>query len=101
MTFKARLTLLRLRVLAELRQRPNQAGADLMRTLGVASGSLYPLLYVLRDAGLVESRLEEQEPQELGRPRRRLYKLTDSGEEMARDAGVELSGLTRPGEALS
>jgi PadR family transcriptional regulator, regulatory protein PadR len=71
------------------------AGADLMRATGLASGSLYPILYSLEQAGVLESRWEEQEPATLGRPRRRLYRLTGAGEQAAREAAVEFEPLFR------
>jgi PadR family transcriptional regulator len=70
-----------------------------MRLVSLPSGSLYPLLYALEDAGLLSSRWESEEPPELRRPRRRLYKLTELGERQALEAVAELSGLTRPTEA--
>ena len=60
---------------------------------------MYPLLYVLEDAGLIESRWESEEPHELRRPRRRLYKLTELGEQQALEAVAQLAGLTQPREA--
>ncbi|HEY7270141.1 MAG TPA: PadR family transcriptional regulator, partial [Dehalococcoidia bacterium] len=46
----------------------------------VAHGTLYKALDRLRRAGLIESRWEEPEPAHAeGRPRRRLYRLTQAG----------------------
>jgi DNA-binding PadR family transcriptional regulator len=66
--------------------RSELAGADLMKTARLSSGTLYPLLLRLEKAGLLTSRWEPERPQELGRPRRRLYRLTSAGVEVAREA---------------
>src|SRR5689334_20709118 len=95
---QVRISHQRLKVLARLLEPVGAelAGADIMRLTGLASGSLYPILYALEDGGLVESRWEKEEPQALGRPRRRLYKLTALGERTARSAFAELVSLTEP-----
>jgi PadR family transcriptional regulator PadR len=49
------------------------------------SGTLYPILIRLEDAGWLESRWEETSASELGRPRRRLYLLTGLGTRAATD----------------
>lgn len=64
-------------------------GFDVMDATGLPSGTVYPLLRRLDDAGAVRSEWEERaEARERGRPRRRLYRLTDEGRravEAARD----------------
>ena len=60
-------------------------GYDLMKSTGLSSGTLYPLLMRMTEQGLVEA--EWQEPARLGRPARHAYRLrehlkvcdTDSG----------------------
>jgi PadR family transcriptional regulator, regulatory protein PadR len=59
--------------------RKRLAGADIMRAANVSSGTMYPLLIRLEEAGLIESKWETESPQSLGRPRRRLYRLTAAG----------------------
>jgi PadR family transcriptional regulator PadR len=71
------------------------SGADLMPRTGLASGSLYPILYALEDAGVLESRWESEDPQALGRPRKRLYKLTALGAQTADTAGTQIAPLMR------
>jgi PadR family transcriptional regulator PadR len=66
------------------------AGADVMRKSALTSGTLYPLLIRFEDAGLLTSEWETQAPEDLGRPRRRIYSLTSTGVELARR---ELAGL--------
>ena len=75
------------------------AGADIMRQTGLASGSLYPILYALETGNLVKSRWEDrEEAHALGRPRRCLYKLTALGERTTREALTDLvpSGVLAP-----
>lgn len=56
-------------------------GYELGREVGLKAGSLYPILIRLSDRELVEASWED-EPSP-GRPARHLYRLTDSGMEMA------------------
>jgi len=55
------------------------SGAEVGRATKLASGTLYPILMRLEEAGWVESRWETEDPHELGRPRRRLYQITGVG----------------------
>jgi len=71
--------------------RAEYAGAELMQQANLSSGTLYPLLIRLESLGLLESRWEEGDPAELGRPLRRFYKLTSRGAEVAYRALSELS----------
>lgn len=61
-------------------------GYDIMLGAGIKSGSLYPILARLEEAGWVESEWETVEPSAEGRPRRRYYRLTPSGTAFAVDA---------------
>ena len=65
-------------------------GLELSRASGLKSGKLYPLLDRLQAEGWVQSRWEDAEPSETGRPRRRLYQLTATGAHEARLVLVEL-----------
>jgi DNA-binding PadR family transcriptional regulator len=71
--------------------RAELAGSDLMRVARVSSGTLYPILLRFEKAGLLESRWEEETPESLGRPRRRFYRMTQAGAQVARDALGQLS----------
>lgn len=71
--------------------RAELAGADLMKAARLSSGTLYPILLRFEKAGLLESRWESDAPEELGRPRRRFYRMTRAGATVARDALGELS----------
>jgi PadR family transcriptional regulator PadR len=93
-----RLSLQALRVLALLAERPQQglAGAEIRRSTGIASGTLYPILARLEAAGWLQSRWEQVDPSEVGRPRRRFYSLTAVGaREVARTFQEQLA--FRPG----
>ena len=82
-----------LKVLATLMASPNEelSGADIGRTTKLASGTLYPILMRLEQAGWVESRWETGEPSLLGRPRRRLYQMTALGARSARSAFEDIT----------
>lgn len=71
--------------------RAEMAGTELMRIARVSSGTLYPILLRFEKAGLLQSRWEEELPELLGRPRRRFYRMTQAGAQVARDALGELS----------
>jgi DNA-binding PadR family transcriptional regulator len=66
--------------------RSRLAGADIMRIARLSSGTLYPLLVRFEKAGLIEGDWEAGDPKELGRPVRRLYRLTSAGVQLARQA---------------
>ncbi len=55
------------------------SGYSMSKQLSIASGTLYPLLAKMEQAGLVEAEWEQEDPSELGRPRRRYYKITGEG----------------------
>src|ERR1700704_5803741 len=76
-----RLSLQTLRVLEAFLENPTEqlAGADVQRRSSLASGTLYPILLRLESAGWFVSRWEAVDPASVGRPRRRLYRLTPSG----------------------
>ena len=71
--------------------RAELAGSELMRVARVSSGTLYPILLRFEKAGLLQSRWEEETPESLGRPRRRFYRMTQAGAQVAHDALGELS----------
>jgi PadR family transcriptional regulator, regulatory protein PadR len=62
-------------------------GFDILDDTGLESGTVYPILRRLEDAGCVRSRWEPAErAQREGRPPRRYYELTGAGAEMLREA---------------
>ncbi|HEX6057388.1 MAG TPA: PadR family transcriptional regulator [Gemmatimonadaceae bacterium] len=67
--------------------RGTRHGFDILDATGLASGTVYPILRRLEDAGLVRSRWEPvQRARDEGRPPRRYYELTGAGAEVAREA---------------
>ena len=76
-----RMSLQTLQVLEAFLENPTQelAGADVQKRGQLASGTLYPILLRLESAGWFVSRWEAVDPSHVGRPRRRLYRLTPSG----------------------
>lgn len=65
-------------------------GLEIAKEAGIKSGTLYPALARLERDGLLESRWEEADPAEEGRPRRRMYTLTAPGITAANEARREL-----------
>jgi len=82
-----RMSLQTLRVLEAFLASPADelSGADVHKRTALASGTLYPILLRLESAGWFVSRWEKIDPGAVGRPRRRLYRLTPSGLADARE----------------
>lgn len=78
----ARINLNGMKVLGAFMDNPRLelSGADIARGTHLLSGTLYPLMIRFEKAGLLKSRWEKEEASELGRPRRRLYKITGIGQ---------------------
>jgi PadR family transcriptional regulator, regulatory protein PadR len=90
-----RLTTQTLKALAALMSDRNElSGAEIAQTTKLASGTLYPILLRLEQAKWVESRWETEDPRELGRPRRRFYRITGLGAKKTRAAFHEMAILT-------
>lgn len=70
-------------------------GLQLSKEAGIASGTVYPMLARLENAGWLESRWEDAGPANEGRPRRRLYRLTGLGERMAYGQLEEIAQLAK------
>ena len=66
------------------------SGAEIGRATKLASGTLYPILMRLEGAGWLESHWETEDPQALGRPRRRFYRITAVGAKKAKAAFRDL-----------
>ncbi|MFP5205341.1 MAG: PadR family transcriptional regulator [Acidobacteriota bacterium] len=66
------------------------SGAEIARSTKLASGTLYPILFRLENAGWLESRWEEVTPSVVKRPRKRLYHVTALGERRTKDSFREL-----------
>jgi PadR family transcriptional regulator PadR len=80
-----RMTLPTQRVLQAMLARPTHEmyGLELSRVAGLASGTIHPILARLESVGWLESRWEDLDPCEEGRPRRRYYRLTPEGAQRA------------------
>jgi PadR family transcriptional regulator len=87
-------------VLRALLTEPTQEmyGLQICEQAGLPSGTLHPILARLEGLGWLESRWEEAVPREMGRPRRRYYKLTEDGADRARIALAQATtSLTKLG----
>jgi PadR family transcriptional regulator PadR len=88
-------------VLRALRDDPSWSyGYDISRLTGLKSGTLYPMLARLAERGLLEAIWEQ--PTAEGRPPRHLYRLTDTGADLARSLHAESTvqrtfGVSRAG----
>lgn len=61
-------------------------GLEIGQAVGLASGTVHPILARLEGLGWLESRWEDVEPRAVGRPQRRYYRLTGMGAARARAA---------------
>lgn len=82
---RPRMTQTTLAVLRVFLDQPGEAlyGLEIGRAAGVRSGSLYPVLDRLEQAGLIVGEWENIDPRAVGRPRRRHYSLTGEGVTLA------------------
>lgn len=81
-----------LKVLRDLIGHPLQgrSGADIAKSTGLASGTLYPILFRLEKSGWLHSEWEDVIPSEVKRPRRRLYQMTAIGATSCRETFRDL-----------
>jgi PadR family transcriptional regulator PadR len=81
-----RMTQATQRVLRALLEDPSQEkyGLELCEAAELPSGTIHPILARFEGIGWLESRWEEADPREEGRPRRRYYRLSPEGAEQAR-----------------
>ena len=79
------LSMASFRVLNLLAAHPHvpMCGVDVIAELGMASGTVYPILAQFKTDGLFNLKWEKQTPEALGRPRRLLYKITSRGKHLA------------------
>jgi PadR family transcriptional regulator, regulatory protein PadR len=85
MVDKVRMSGPTLKLLKVLLGHPKVAmsGAEISKITKIGSGTLYPLLQRLSAAGWIVGDWENVDPSEVGRPKRRFYKLTRSGQAAA------------------
>jgi DNA-binding PadR family transcriptional regulator len=67
---------------------PELYGLEICNATGFAPGTVQPILIRFEGIEWLESRWEVLNPSEAGRPRRRYYRLTREGAELARNALV-------------
>jgi DNA-binding PadR family transcriptional regulator len=72
-------------------------GLDLMHRTGLYSGTLYPILARLEQAGWVEGSWQDAGPAASGVRRRRGYRLTAMGALAARRVIIDLAPARQPG----
>jgi PadR family transcriptional regulator, regulatory protein PadR len=72
------------------RSQDRLAGSDILKRTGMLSGTVYPILMRLERARWLESEWEQLEPAEIGRPRKRLYRISSQGYNAANAALAEL-----------
>jgi PadR family transcriptional regulator, regulatory protein PadR len=82
MVDKVRMSGPTLKLLKVFLEHPKEplSGAQISKITKLGSGTLYPLLQRLAVAGWIVGDWEKVDPSEVGRPKRRLYKLTRSGQ---------------------
>jgi PadR family transcriptional regulator, regulatory protein PadR len=71
------------------RPRKSWYGLELAKHADIGSATIYATLTRLERAGLLEAVWENVDPSEVGRPRRRLYKLTGEGARIGRRVVAE------------
>lgn len=98
MTERIRITTSVAQVLAVLLDDPlaQRYGLELMRATGLPSGTMYPILTRLQDAGWLQADWEDIDPVVAGRPARRYYRLTAEGAAAARSELAALYARLRP-----
>lgn len=71
-------------------------GYEVGEAAGLPSGTVHPILARLEGAGWLESRWEDVDATEAGRPARRYYRLTADGATAGREALVRAHRVRRP-----
>lgn len=86
-----RMTLATQALLRVLIQDPaaERYGLELSAEAGLPSGTLHPILARLEVLGWVDSAWENVDPQKVGRPRRRHYRISERGLALARTSLAE------------
>lgn len=93
-----RISLQLLKVLHVLVSDPSgeHYGLEIARASGLASGTIYPILVRLEQAGWLSSAWEDIDQAAEGRRRRRYYRLTPGGLSAAHDLLEETQALLAP-----
>ena len=88
-----RLTPQTIRVISALFDQPGSSGADVCKVTSLPSGTVYPILVRLEDAGWLRSQWENVDPSVAGRPRKRFYTLSAEGVSEAKKGASEAAKL--------
>jgi len=75
------------------------SGADIIAKRRILSGTMYPALERLEQAGWIKSEWENVDPSTVGRPRKRFYNLTPRGLLNAGDLLLEFGIQVSTGKA--
>lgn len=96
----AQITLQRALLLRAMLEAPAAEwyGLELSRHVGLKTGTVYPALAGLEKAGILGSHWEEVAPAEVGRPRRRLYRLTPHRIVDAQRVVADYAPMLAPGD---
>lgn len=91
-------TLTELRILRAFLDDPtgDHYGLEIIKTTGVSSGVLYPVLARFESRGWVRGVWEDVDEAKEGRRRRRYYRLSAEGERVARERLAELIADLQP-----
>jgi PadR family transcriptional regulator PadR len=94
--YRPRITVVMEEVLLEFLKSPTSEiyGWDICLQTGYPTGTIYPLLVRMEQAGWLRSRWEECDPSTAGRPRRRYYQLTEKGLEVGRPLSSAVGPVT-------
>lgn len=92
---KPMITTQTLRALGAFTSNPSDelSGAEIAKKTSLRTGTLYPILFRLEHSQWLQSRWEDGDPRELGRPRRRFYRITALGEREALAAYRRVSAM--------
>ncbi len=98
MTKKPRITQQTLKILNIFMQDPKKeiSGTDIRKQTKLMSGTVYPILLRLEKAQWLESEWEDIDAAMEGRPQKRLYKITNLGQQEACNAFKEISPSFSP-----
>lgn len=88
-----RLTPQTVKVLISLYSDPGSSGAAICKATGLHSGTVYPILARLEEAGWIRGQWECADPKRLGRPRKRHYNLTAEGSTVGREEAARVASL--------
>lgn len=97
MSAERRITQQTERILQALTSDPTAewSGSQIAPIAGLKSGTLYPALLRMEKYGWLTWKWEEIDPTQEGRPRRRLYTLTGTGEQAAEEIANEATRRQR------